>query len=67
MYTTDHAHFLSLTGLALQTALKKNKVKLDLLTDVDMVLLTEKSISGGKCHAIHAYVNSNSKYMNKDL
>ena len=31
-------------GLALQAALKKTKVKLDLLTDIDMLLILEKAI-----------------------
>ena len=36
----DPAHFLSATGLVWQAALKKNKVKLDLLlTDIDMLLM----------------------------
>ena len=35
----DHAKFLSAPGLAWQAALKKTKVKLDLLTDIDMLLM----------------------------
>ena len=49
----DRAKFLSAPGLAWQTALKKTKVKLDLLTDIDMLLLVEKGIRGGICHSIY--------------
>ena len=39
---------LSAPGLAWQAALKKTKVKLDLLTDIDMLLMVEKGIRGIK-------------------
>ena len=45
------------------TALKKTKVKLDLLTEIDMLLMVEKSIRGEICHAIHQYTKANNKYM----
>ena len=59
----DPATFLSAPGLAQQAALKKTKVKLDLLTDIDMVLLVEKAIRGGICHFIYRYAKANNKYM----
>ena len=49
VYELDPAHFISAPGLARQTCLKKTKVKLELLTDVDMLLMVEKGIRGGKC------------------
>ena len=39
------------------------KVKLDLLTDIYMLLMVGKGISGGICHAICWYPNANNKYM----
>ena len=42
---------------------KKTEVKLELLTDVDMLLMVEKGIKGGICHAIHRYAKANNKYM----
>ena len=44
MYVLDPAKFLSAFGLAWQAALKKTKVKLDLLTDIDLLLMVEKVI-----------------------
>ena len=38
VYELDPAHFLSLPGLAWQACLKKTNVKLELLTDYDMLL-----------------------------
>ena len=55
--------FFSAPRLASQVALKNTKVKLDLLTDIDMLLMVEKGIRGGICHSIYQYVNTNNKYM----
>ena len=38
MYGLDHAHFLSAPELARQAALKRTKVKLDLLTNIDNLI-----------------------------
>ena len=46
-----------------QAALKKTTVKLDLLTDIDMLLMVEKRIRGGICHSIYRYAKANNKYM----
>ena len=40
----DPEKFLSAPGLAWKVALKKTKVKLGLLTDIDMLLMVEKGI-----------------------
>ena len=42
IYELDSARFLTVPGLAWEAALKKTKVKLDLLTDIDMLLMVEK-------------------------
>ena len=63
IYELDPAHFLSAPGLAWQTCLKKTEVKLELLTENDMLLMVEKGIRGGICHAIHRYAEANNKYM----
>ena len=63
VYELDPAHFLSASGLAWQACLKKTNIKLELLTDVDMLLMVEKRIRGGICHAIYRYAKANNKYM----
>ena len=52
-YHLDPVKFLSAPGLAWEAALKKTEVKLELLTDTDMLLMVEKAIRGGIYHAIH--------------
>ena len=59
IYELDPAHFLSAPGLAWQACLKKTKVKLELLTDIDMLLMIEKGIRGGICQAIHRHPKVN--------
>ena len=49
----DPAEYLAAPRLAWQAALKKTTVKLDLLTNSDMLLMIEKGIRGGICHSIY--------------
>ena len=53
---------LSASGLAWQSALKRTEVKLELLTDIDMLLI-ENRIRGGICHAITRYAKADNKDM----
>ena len=62
-YKLDPAHFLSAPGLAWQACLKKTEIKLQLLTDIDMLLMIEKEIRGGITHATHRYAKVNTKYI----
>ena len=52
LHELDPAHFLSAPGLAWKTFLKKTEVKLELSTNVDMLLMVEKGIRCGICQAI---------------
>ena len=63
VYELDPAHFLSFPGLAWQACLKKTNIKLELLTDYDMLLMVEEGIRGGICHLIHRHAKANNKYM----
>ena len=47
IYQLDSAYFLSAPGLAWQACLKKTKIQLELLTDINMLLMIEKEIRGG--------------------
>ena len=40
----------------MQAALKKNR-------KTDMLLMVEKDVRGGICHAIHRHAKTNNKYM----
>ena len=63
IYEFNPARFLTAPRLAKAASKKKNKVKLDLLTDIDMLLMLEKSIRGKTSHAIYQYFKANNKYM----
>ena len=63
IYELDPAHFLSAPGLAWQACLKKTKVELELLVNIDMLLMVEKGIRGGIFQAIHWNAKANNKYM----
>ena len=54
---------MSAPGLAWQACLRKTGVKLELLTNIDILLVVKKGIRGGICHAIHRYAEANNKYM----
>ena len=62
IYHLDPVKFISVPGLEWQPALKKDEVKSELLTDVDMLLMVEKGIRGGICHAIHLCAKDNNKH-----
>ena len=38
-------------------------LKIDILTDIDMLLMVEECIRGGLCHAVYRYVKAENKYM----
>ena len=62
-YRLNLAHFYTSPGLAWQACLKKMGIKLELLTDLDMLLMFEHGIRGGITQAIHRYAKANNKYM----
>ena len=63
IYELDLAHFLSAPGLAWKAYLKKTGVKLELLTDIDILLMVQKGIRGRLFHAIHRYAKANNNYL----
>ena len=44
---------------------QKTNVKLELLTDYDMLFMREEGIRGGICHVIHRHAKANNKYLKK--
>ena len=65
MYGLDPSYFCSAPGLAWQACLKKTEVKLELLTDYQMLLMIEEGIRGGMCQSILRYAKANNNYMKK--
>ena len=62
-YKLDPAHFYSSPGLAWKACLKKTGVKLQLLTNPDMLIMFECGIRGGITQAVHRYAKANNSYM----
>ena len=57
-YQLDPVYVVSAPGLAWQACLK-----LELLTNIDMLLMVEKGTRGGIFQATHRYAKANNKYM----
>ena len=62
-YGLDPAHFFTSPGLAWQACLKKTGIKLDLMTNPDMLLMFKRGIRGGITQVIKRYARANNKYM----
>ena len=56
-------NIFSAPGLTLQAVLKRTKVKLDLSTDTDLLLMAGKGTRGGICHSVYRYARANNKYI----
>ena len=63
IYRLDPVKLISAPGLAWQAAFKKTKIKLNLLTDIGMLLTVEKGIRGRICHSVYQYAKPNKRYM----
>ena len=59
IYELDPAKFISAPGLAWQAVLKDTKVKLVLLTDIDVLLMVEIGIRERICYFIYWYAKAN--------
>ena len=62
-YKLDPAHFYTSPGLAWKACLIKTGVRLELLTDPDMLLTFQRGIRGGITQAVHRYACANNIYM----
>ena len=62
-YKLDPVHFYTSPGLAWKACLKHTGIKLELLTNPDMLLMFEQGIRGGITQAVHKYASANNKYM----
>ena len=62
-YGLDPAHYYTSPGLAWDACLKITKIKLQLLSDVDMLLMIEEGIRGGVSMVSKRFAKANNKYM----
>ena len=62
-YKLDPAHYYTAPSLAWDACLKITDVKLELLSDIDMLLMVEKGIRGGVSMISNRYGKANNKYM----
>ena len=49
--------------VSMASSFKKTKIKLDLLTAINMLLMVENGIREGICHSVHQYAKANNKFM----
>ena len=62
-YKLDPAHFYTSPELAWKACLKCTGIKLELLTDPDMLLMFDRGIRDGITQAVRKYASANNKYM----
>ena len=62
-YGLDPAHFYMAPGLAWKACLKKTGIKLELLSDPDMLLMFERGIRGGIMQSVNRWAAPNNPYM----
>ena len=62
-YSLDPAHFHTAPGLAWKACLRKTRVRLEFLSDPDMLLMFERGIRGGITQSVYRYASANNKYM----
>ena len=63
IYELDPSYFVSTPGFAFEAMLKCTKVKLELLTDKEMVVMVEKGIRGALTQVVKKHAVANHKYL----
>ena len=63
IHRIDPSYFLSAPELAWQACLKKTEVKLELLTDYQMLLMIKEGIRAGMCQSTHKCAKANNNYI----
>ena len=62
-YELDPVYCLTTPDLVWKAGFKKTKVRLDLLTDIDISLMVEKGVRGGISHVVPQNAKVNNKYI----
>ena len=63
VYELDPCWYYTSPGLAWDAMLKKTRVELEVLNDVEKYLMIEKGIRGGIVNAVKRYAKANNKYI----
>ena len=66
-YKLDPVHFYTSPGLVWKAHLKHTGIRLELLTDPDMLLMFERGMRGGITQVVRKYTLANNKYMGDRL
>ena len=59
----DPCNYLTAPGLSMDAALRMTKIKLDLITNIDMYNMVDNNIRGGMSIITNRYAKANNKYM----
>ena len=62
-FELDPAYFLLSPSLAFEAMLKTTKARVELFTDIDMILMAEKAIRGGLTQVVKRHAAANHKYL----
>lgn len=65
-YKLDPAHYFTAPGFSFDAMLKYTGVKIELFTDVEMLIFIERGIRGGISQCSKRHVKANNKYMKAD-
>ena len=65
-YDLDSTYFVSTPGLAFEAMLKITRAKIEVFTDIDMILMTVKAIGGGLTQVVKKHTIANNKYLRTD-
>jgi hypothetical protein len=64
-YNLDPLHFLTAPSLSFSAMLKSTKVKIELITDIEMMSFIQKNIRGGIVQCSKKFAKANNKYLDE--